>query len=145
MAGNIIALSAGASAFGKMTPGSITAGSSMAAFIAHNIAVSNFVFGPTLGAYYYTIFPASASTGLVIASTGAVVVALAALTSFSGVLTDPIQSRLGIHKRRLLKLIDCLEKQLRGVDNSQLKIHDQYYARVFDLLDLLKRASHTFI
>ncbi len=145
LSGNIIALSAGVTAFGKMTPGSLTTGNTLAAVIAHNVAVSNFILGPTLGGFYYTVFPAAASTGLIVASTGAVVLALGLLTSFSGIITDPLQSRLGIHKRRLLKLIDCLEMQLKGIDESQLKIRDQYYARVFDLLDLLKKASQTFV
>jgi hypothetical protein len=145
LAGNIIALSAGATAFGKMTPGSLTAGNMLATIIAHKIAVSNFILGPTLGGLYYAVFPAAASTGLIVTSTGAVVLALAVLTSFSSIISDPIQSKLGIHQRRLLKLIDSLEGQLRGIDGSQLKIRDQYYARVFDLFDLIKRAAQTFV
>jgi hypothetical protein len=145
LAGSIIALSAGAVAFGQMTPGSITIGSSAATIIAHHIAASNFILGPTMGSLYYSVFPTAASTGLIVASTGAVVFALALLTSFSGFITDPVQSRLGIHKRRLFKLIDCVERQMRGLDGAQLKIRDQYYARVFDLLDILKKAAQTFV
>jgi hypothetical protein len=145
IAGNIIALSAGAAAFGQTTPGSLTAGSMLAAYIAHQIAVANFVLGPTLGGLYYSVFPAAASTGLIVASTGGVVAALAVLTSFSGIVTDPVQAKLGIHKRRLIRLIDSLEGQLRGNDQTRLKIRDQYYARIFDLLDLLKRAARTFV
>ena len=145
IAGNIIALSAGAAAFGQTTPGSLTAGSMLASFIAHQIAVANFALGSTLGGFYYAVFPAAASTGLVVASTGAVVMALSVLTSFSGVVTDPVQARLGIHKRRLFRLIDSLEGQLRGNGQARLKVRDQYYARIFDLLDLLKRAARTFV
>jgi hypothetical protein len=127
-----------------MTPGSLSAGSTLAAYIAHQMAVSNFFLGPTLGSFYYSVFPAAASTGLIVASTGAVLMSLAVLASFSGIITDPVQSRLGLHQRRLNRLIDCLERQLRGIDESQLKIRDHYVARVFDLLDLLKKASQTF-
>lgn len=144
LAGNIIALSAGVTAFGKMTPGSLTVGNALATIIAHKIAVSNFILGPTVGGLYYSVFPTAASTGLIVAFTGAVVMALAALTSFSGIITDPVQFRLGIHKRRLDKLIVCLERQLKGIDESQLKIRDQYYARVFDLFDLIKKVSQNF-
>ncbi len=144
LAGSIISLSAGVAAFGKMTPGALTAGSPLAAAIAHEAAVSNFILGPTLGGIYYTLFPAAASTGLVAVSTGAVVLGLAVLTSFSGIITDPVQSMLGIHQRRLYKLIDCLERQLKGKGKSQLKLRDQYFARVFDLFDLLKRAAQGF-
>ena len=145
LAGNIISLSAGVAAFGQMTPGSLTVGGALATFIANQIAISNFVLGPTLGGFYYAVFPTAASAGLMAATTGSMVLALAVLTSFSGIVTDPIQSRLGLHRRRLIKLIDCLENQLNGNDESHLKIRDQYYARVFDLFDLLKRAAQTFV
>lgn len=145
LAGNIISLSAGTSVFGKMTPGAMTAGGGLAAAIAQHTAISNFILGPTLGSLYYSVFPATASMGLVIASTGAVMAALATLTSFSGIITDPIQYKLGLHQKRLNKLIDCLDRELRGLGDSELRIRDQYVARVFDLLDLLKRAAKTFV
>ena len=145
LAGNIISLSAGASVFGKMTPGAWTVGGGLAATIAQQTAISNFILGPTVGSLYYTAFPASASLGLVIASTGAVMAALATMTSFSGIITDPIQYKLGIHQRRLNKLIDCLDRELRGLGDSKLKIRDQYIARVFDLADLFKKAARTFV
>jgi len=145
LAGNIISLSAGASVFGKMTPGAWTVGGGLAATIAQQTAISNFILGPTVGSLYYAAFPASASLGLVIASTGAVMAALATLTSFSGIITDPIQYKLGLHQRRLNKLIDCLDRELRGLGDSKLKIRDQYVARVFDLADLFKKAARTFV
>ncbi len=144
LAGNIISLSAGASVFGKMTPGALTVGGGLAAAFAQQAAISNFILGPTVGSLYYAVFPASASMGLVIASTGAVMAALATLTSFSGIITDPIQYKLGFHRKRLNKLIDCLDRELRGLGDSRLKIRDQYVARVFDLVDLFKKAAKTF-
>ncbi len=144
LAGNIISLSAGFAAFGQTTPGALTAGGALANLIANQIAVSNFVLGPAVGGLYYSVFPAAASAGLAAATTGATIVALAALTSFSGIVADPLQARLGIHRRRLTKIIDCLEDRLNGNDESRLKIRDQYYARVFDLFDLLERAARTF-
>jgi hypothetical protein len=145
LAGNIISLSAGASVFGKMTPGTLTVGGGLAAAIAQQTAISNFILGPTVGSLYYAVFPASASMALVIASTGAVMAALATLTSFSGIITDPIQYKLGLHQKRLNKLIDCLDRELRGLGDSRLKIRDQYVSRVFDLADLLKKAARTFV
>ncbi len=144
LAGNIVSLSAGFAAFGQTTPGSLTVGGTLATLVANQIAISNFVLGPALGGLYYSVFPAAASAGLVAAATGTTVVALTALASFSGVVTDPLQSRLGIHRRRLTKIIDCLENRLNGNEESRLKISDQYYARVFDLFDLLERAARTF-
>ncbi len=52
LSGSIIALPAAVAAFGKMTPGSLAAGSTLAAAIAQETAVSKFVLGPTLGGFY---------------------------------------------------------------------------------------------
>lgn len=145
LAGTVISLSTGATVFGKMTPGAMTAGGAIATAVAQHSAISNFVLGPTLGGLYYSIFPATASMGLVVASTGTFMALLAILTSFSGIITDPIQHKLGIHQKRLKKLIECLDKELRGSGDSGLKIRDQYVARVFDLLDLFKKAARTFV
>jgi hypothetical protein len=145
LAGSIISLSAGATMFGEMTPGAVSAGGAIATAIAQQTAISNFVLGPSLGSVYYGLFPVSASTGLVIASTGAVMAGLAIIASFSGIVTDPIQYKLGIHQKRLNTLIDCLESELRGKGESGFKNRDQYVARVFDLVDLIKKAATTFV
>ena len=145
LAGAIVSLSAGATMFGKMTPGAMTAGGAIATAVAQHMAISHFILGPTLGGIYYSIFPASASIGLVVASTGTFMAILAILTSFSGIVTDPIQYKLGIHQKRLKKLIESLDKELRGSGDSGFKIRDQYIARVFDLLDLIKKAARTFV
>ena len=145
LAGNIISLSAGASILGKMTPGAMTVGGGLASAIAQYAAISNFVLGPTLGGIYYSVFPATASMGLIIASTGTALAALAILSSFSGVITDPIQYKLGLHQKRLNKLIDFLDKELRGLGDSELHFKDQYIARIFDLLDLFKAAAKTIV
>ncbi len=145
LAGTLISLSAGATMFGKMTPGAMTTGGAIATAIAQHTAISHFVLGSTLGSLYYSIFPATASMGLVVASTGTFMAFLAILTSFSGIIADPIQYKLGIHQKRLKKLIECLDKELRGSGDSGFKIRDQYIARVFDLLDLFKKAARTFV
>ena len=51
-------------------------------------------------------------TDLIAATTGGVVIVGAALTVFSGVLTDPLQRRLGLHGRQLLRLLGELERFL---------------------------------
>ena len=79
--------------------------------------------------------------GLIMASTGALMTALALLTSFIGIITDPIQVKLGIHKKRLNKFIDMFKSELKGTGKSEYKIKDHYLARVFDIIDLLKIAA----
>ena len=145
LAGNIITLATGAGMMGKMTPGGISFGTVLAATIAQQSAISGFFMGPTLGGLYYGIFPASASMGLAVASTSTVLATLAIFSAFSGIITDPIQARLGIHEKRLNRLIDSLENTLLEKGDADLKFRGKYLARVFDLLDLLKTAAHAII
>lgn len=145
LAGNIISLATGAGIMGKMTPGGISFGTVLAATIAQQSAISGFFMGPTLGGLYYGMFPASASMGLAVASTSTVLATLAIFSAFSGVITDPIQARLGIHEKRLNRLIDSLENALLDKGDSDLKFRGKYMARVFDLLDLIKTAAHAII
>ncbi|MCG8617184.1 MAG: hypothetical protein MI802_13275 [Desulfobacterales bacterium] len=142
MAGNLISLSAGAGALGTMTPGGFSFGAGLAAAIAQQSAISNFILGPTLGSLYYTVFPATASAGLLVASTTSVLTVLAVLTAFSGVVTDPLQAKLGIHKKRLNRLVDGLAATLKDRDDSDMGLRAQYVARIFDLMDLLKTAAY---
>ncbi len=101
--------------------------------------------GGTLGGLSYGIFPASASMGLAVASTSTVLATLAIFTAFSGIITGPIQARLGIHEKRLNRLIDRMENTLLDNADSDLNFKGKYPARVFDLLDLLKTAAHAVI
>lgn len=141
LAGSILTLSAGYAAFNKAVPGSLAAGSVTAAAIAQHVAISKFWLGTTLGTWYYGVVPVTASTGLLIATTGSLMAALAIITTFAGIITDPLQAKLGIHQKRLLKFIDAFKAELLVTGQSKYKIKDQYVARVFDILDLLKTAA----
>lgn len=141
LAGSIVTLAAGATLFKKMTPGAMATGATIATALAHQAAVSHFFLGPTLGALYYSIFPVTVSAGLLVATTGAVMAALSLVTSFAGIVIDPLQARLGLHQQRLKKFIRSLERELKGIGDSRLELKTQYVARVFDILDLLKVAA----
>ena len=141
LAGSILTLSAGYAAFNKAVPGTFAAGSATAAAIAQHVAVANFWLGTTLGTWYYSVMPVTASTGLLIATTGSLMAVLAIITTFAGIITDPVQAKLGFHQRRLLKFIDAFKAELLGTGQSHYKLKDQYVARVFDILDLLKTAA----
>lgn len=116
-------------------------GGALAAAIAQRAAISNFFLGPTLGSLYYSLFPVSASMGLVIASTGTMMAAMAIILSFVGFVSDPLQAKLGIHQRRLRLLVKSLEAELKGSGESRFELKDRYVARVFDLLDFIKAVS----
>jgi hypothetical protein len=73
---------------------------------------------------------------------GAVLVASATAAAFAGVVTDPIQSALGIHHLRLINLLDTLEDAFLGGD-AQLRIPEAYAARLIDLVDaIISIAAH---
>ena len=140
LSGSLLNLAAGAAAFQQFTPGTVGMGTTAATALAQHLAVSNFALGPALGALYFGYFPASASVGLLVATTGGLVLALGVLTACAGLVTDPLQQALGLHQRRLFKLLDALENALIGEDRG-LTIRDAYVARVFDLWDLLQTAT----
>jgi hypothetical protein len=68
--------------------------------------------------------------------TGAVLAASATAAAFAGIVTDPVQSALGIHHLRLIALLDTLENAFLGGD-ARLAIPEQYAARLIDLVDAI--------
>lgn len=140
LAGNIISLSSSYLAFHKAMPGALSSSSATAALIAEKIAIAKFWLGSTLGSWYYGLFPVAASTGLVIATAGAIMTGLALITTFTGIITDPLQAKLGLHQKRLYKFIDALGDEMSGDTQTQYNIKEQYLSRVFDILDLLVTA-----
>ncbi|MDE0717359.1 MAG: hypothetical protein OXH64_05405, partial [Rhodospirillaceae bacterium] len=62
-------------------------------------------------------------------------VPLAMLTAFAGVVADPVQRTLGLHERRLNRLLDVFEANLTGESDAGFGARDHYVARLMDLLD----------
>lgn len=141
IAGSLLNMAAGAAAFHQLTPGALALGTATAAALAQQIAIANFVLGPTLGSLYYSLFPAAASTGLVMASISGIMAALGLFTAFSGLFTDPVQQALGLHQKRLEQLIDAIASQLAG-SGGDFKVRDAYVARVADVIDIIRGAVH---
>jgi hypothetical protein len=74
---------------------------------------------------------------LVAGATAGVLGVAAVATAFAGVLSDPVQRALGLHHRRLNRLIDSLEDAFNHRDGAGFRTYDLYVARLIDLLDLL--------
>ncbi len=138
IANALLATGAGALAARQFTPGALSLGPVIAGALAQHAAIASFPLGPTLGALWYGAFPAAAAPGLALAGSGAAFVALGALAAFAGVVVDPVQRRLGLHQRRLDRLITALEAQLLGRAHGGFRPRDHYVARLFDALDLLR-------
>jgi hypothetical protein len=132
----VVAAGLGALSVKQATPGLATLGSALAGAIAQQHAIAAFPLGVGLGGLWYGWFPAAPDPGLLAATTGGVVIGGALLAAFSGILTDPLKRRLGLHRRRLLRLLRRLERALCGEDGERATMRDHYVARLIDLLDL---------
>ncbi len=146
IAGNVLSLAAGYTAFQKGTLGAFETGSATAAATAQSFAISGCWAGETLGGLYYGFFPAAPSLALSAASIGAVMIALGVFISFFGLITDPAQKALGLHQRKMHKLLDKIEAQLlrctgNPAGDEEYKVYDRYVVRVFDFIDLLKMVA----
>lgn len=140
-----VAAGVGAFLVKQATPGLMTLSSALAGMIAQQAAIAAFPLGAGLGALWYGLFPASAGAGLLAATTGGVFLGGAALAAFSGILTDPLQRRLGLHRRRLMRLLQALEDGLCDEAGQYRVMRDHYVARlvdIFDLVALAMRVSH---
>ncbi|WP_075187276.1 DUF6635 family protein [Teredinibacter haidensis] len=128
----------GAFAFHKFTPGGIGIGLILAAIIAKATAVNEFFLGRNIGYFYYALLPPEPSLELKAWSLLAVLAVLSAFASFSGLITDPLQSVTRLHHQRLHKMINHLEKDFLEEANNSFRPKDQYVARILDMFDVIK-------
>src|ERR671924_274008 len=141
LAGSLITLAAGYVALSKATPGALSAGTAAATAIAQHMAIANFWLGSTVGAWYYAVFPVSASAGLGAATTGALLAATGVVAALARLVLDPLLATTGIHRRRLDRFVTALGEELRGGRRGDYRVRDHYIARVFDVLDMLRAAA----
>jgi len=145
IATGFVAASFGALAVKQATPGLVTLSSALAAMIAQQMAIAAFPLGASLGGLWYSLFPAAAGPGLLASTTAGVFLGGAMLAAFSGVVTDPVQRRLGLHRRKLERLLRILETDLCGQPGQNRIMRDHYVARlvdIFDLIILAMRVTH---
>lgn len=130
---SLIVLLAGWLLFNRATPGVVSLAGPLAQSRAHATAVADFLLGDRLGAAWYWAFPVTLSpwqvvgTGLVLAVIGSLV------TTFAGLIADPVQVWTGAHSRRILRLLDRLDRAAppSGIEREHL------LARAGDLSDAL--------
>lgn len=135
----IIASSAGLAANKTLSMGAFGLGQATAAAISHSMAVSGFIFGPTLGGLLYSALPwlAAPSKVLVAGATISVAALMGVASAFAGLIADPAQKALGLHSRKLHGLVNALESQLLGEGSDAYELRDGIVARLLDLADIL--------
>ncbi len=136
----LLNLSLGAVALNKVTPGAASLGPALAGVLAHQTAIGAFPLGAWLGTAWYGAFPAIPSAALMMTTTGGLMLAATTFAAFAGVVSDPVQRRLGLHQRRLLRLISSLERQFSDPAAAGFAVHDHYVARLLDVFDLVSAA-----
>lgn len=132
----LLSLGAGAVALQKVTPGAMSLGPTLAAAIAQQAAISSFPMGGTLGALWYGMFPVAPSAFLVAGLTGSLFAVSTVAAAFAGVIFDPVQRKLGLHERRLHRMLAALERQMFNPSAPGFVVHDHYVARLLDVFDV---------
>ena len=113
----------------------------MPAALTQNAAVASFPLGASAGSLWYGLFPAAASPLLVGSITGGLLALTSVASAFAGIIADPVQKSLGLHQRRLRRLIDAVEKQWSSEhEDAEFVAHDPYVARLMDVFDVLSAA-----
>ncbi len=141
---NLVAIGTGAIAYKQATPGMVALGPALAGSLAQSSAIANFPLGAGVGGVWYGMFPAQASPLLIAGSTAGLMGTAAVVSAFAGVVSDPVQRRLGLHQRRLMSLIDVMEKEFHRQPNSGFSPCDLYVARLMDLSDVLMGIGRVF-
>lgn len=133
----LVLLVVGALVFRALTPGMISLAPNLAGVVAHGAAVADFPLGQTLGGVWYGVFPVGVSPWLMAAVMALLVMVGAVMAAFAGILADPVQARLGIHQRRLHRLIAALAAEVEGGEGRGFAAHEHAMARVMDIWDAL--------
>ena len=135
-----VSVAVGATAFKQLTPGVLSLGPAIATAAAQQAAIAAFPLGAGLGSLWYGVFPVSPSPLTTIAVTVGLALAFSVLSAFAGIVADPLQRVLGIHQRRLRRLVAAIERSLGGHGPERFEVRDHYVARILDIADLLRVA-----
>jgi len=127
----------------QMTPTAFTLGPALATLIAHQAAIFAFPLGSALGAVWYGLFPVEPAWDLIISVTVGLMVVSSAAAAFAGVVADPVQRCLGLHRRRLQKLVDSIESDLFCDGEGGFKVRAHYVARMFDIFEAVRIAARS--
>lgn len=118
--------------FGATTPGIISLAPAVSNYVGHATAVTDFPLGAGLGQLWYGVFPVTLPVWFVVLMGIGLAIAASIVTTFAGVVADPIQSHLGIHKRRLIKLLGAIA----AVEGKASSIAPEHLlARLADITD----------
>ncbi len=122
------------------TPGSLSAGQELAATVTQLRAEQDFFLGPTVGGWFYQVFPPDVGLGMQVGASLSVALLMSLVSAFSGILADPVQALLGLHQRRLRRCLRTLQR-LGQQESDDFRPLDPYMARIVDLVDAFRGLS----
>ena len=131
----LASLATGAFALQRFTPTVLSLGPALAGIIAVRAAIDSFPLGPALGSVWYGIWPVTPSVALSAAVTAGLLVVVSIAAAFSGILTDPLLRLLGLHRRRLHRMLRDMEEGCRKPGASGFRMREEYAVRVLDLVE----------
>ena len=133
MTTSALVLLAGFSMFEVATPGVISLAGPVAEMRAQNQAIDNFALGRGLGRLWYGAFPVRQSW-MQLLLTGTVLTLIASVvTTFAGLLADPLQVLTGTHRRRIDRLLARLDAA--DPQSGALPEREHLMARLGELSD----------
>ena len=128
----LIVLTLGVILFGAATPGLVSLAPKVSDVIGHGRAVADFPLGRWAGGYWYAVFPPHIPLWTVVTIGVALAMLASLVTTFAGILADPVQAALGIHRRRLMRLMASLD----AADTARPGLAGEHLlARMGDLAD----------
>jgi hypothetical protein len=139
----IFTLIMGAIVFHTVTPGMISMAPGVAGALAQSAAISDFPLGERLGGLWYGVFPVGPGPGLIAATVAGLLLVGATLTALAGVIADPMQARIGMHRRRLIRLMRVVAVE-RGGARAGFPAREHLVMRIFDLWDAALAALRVF-
>lgn len=140
----LVMLLIGAVFFHTATPGAISMAPGIASEIARNSAIAGFPLGATLGAGWYGVFPVGPSAELMGVTILGLIIIGSVIATFAGVLADPVQTQIGMHQRRLTRLLHTIEAELGRQPERPFVAREHFLARVFDLWDMAASLLRVF-
>lgn len=133
IATTLLVLIIGYCLFRMATPGVISLAPVLSAHVAQTSAIESFPLGQRLGAAWYGVFPVELPILYVVLSGVGLAMAASLITTFAGVVTDPLQVRAGLHQRRLLRLLARAD----ATDTPPEIAREHLLARLADASDML--------
>ncbi|QOL79402.1 DUF6635 family protein [Pseudooceanicola spongiae] len=129
---SLLVLFAGLAMFGAVTPGIASLAPQVSGYVAHASAVAHFPLGSRLGMLWYDVFPVSLSVWFVVLTATVLAMVASVVTTFAGIIADPLQALLGVHRRRLMRLLE----KIAVVEGSASGLAPEHIlARLADLID----------